>query len=156
MFIKVTFHLIQSCCWPWLTSMGLNWTSKKILERFHLPSSTSKLLVGSNRRSKRWSQISYCRWWMHKSLGNISLSYFLTNSILRTWIISIFSRMVNPIKLDSVLLHSILLVIQMGHQCTLIVKFKSVIRQRQHANQIANQEKDEVNHVTMMKVITWT
>ena len=64
--------------------------------------------------------------------------------------------MVNPIKLDSVLLHSILLVIQMGHQCTLIVKFKSVIRQRQHANQIANQEKDEVNHVTMMKVITWT
>ena len=64
--------------------------------------------------------------------------------------------MVNPIKHDSVLLHSILLVIQMGHQCTLIVKFESVIRQRQRANQIANQEKDEVNHMTMMKVITST
>ena len=58
-------------------------------------------------------------------------------------------KMVNPIKLDSVLLHFISLDTQMDLQCTPTVKFKSVIPVKQHASQIVHQERDEVNHTTV-------
>ena len=58
-------------------------------------------------------------------------------------------KMVNLIKLDSVLLHFISLDNQMDLQCIPIAKLKSVIPAKPHASQIVQQERDEVNHVTV-------
>lgn len=63
-------------------------------------------------------------------------------------------KMVNLIKLDSVLLHFISLDTQMDLQCIPIAKLKSVIPAKPHASQIVQQERDEVNHVTVTQVST--